>query len=243
MLPLPLIWVSNASTTSCSSKPGPVPASESLALTAPQHAHRDSAPAIRWRERGQRGSSTCCSGRCIRRCDTHARRSRGWQRSWTRPPHHAAERRARLQPSSLAPHQDGAGAASSLHALHVQAQCSLLEFPASVTLRLAPCPGAASSRALPLARECVILAARTSCAREAPAACGGLGKARGSLQRPTPTGWITFSCRAPFHSYKVFSPQRHVCRRCTGRHGGAGEACRKLGCRPGNTRSGAKGLA
>lgn len=39
MLPLPLIWVSNASTRSCSSEPGPVPASESLALTYGTSAH------------------------------------------------------------------------------------------------------------------------------------------------------------------------------------------------------------
>lgn len=98
----------------------------------------------------------------------------------------------------------------TLHALHVQVRCSSPGFPASVMLRLAPCPGAASSRALPHARECVILAARTSRAGQAPAACRGLGKARGSLQKATPTGWVAFSCRAPFHGYKVFSPQTRV---------------------------------
>lgn len=39
MLPLPLIWASNASTRSCSNKHGPVPASESLALTYRTSAH------------------------------------------------------------------------------------------------------------------------------------------------------------------------------------------------------------
>ena len=87
---------------------------------------------------------------------------------------------------------------------------SLLSFPAGAMLHLAPCPGASSSGALPHVRECVILAARAAHAREALAACRALGKAQGSQRRATPTCWIAFCCRAPFHSYKMFSPQTHV---------------------------------
>lgn len=159
------------------------------------------------------------------------------------PSPRAVEYRARPQPGSLVPPQQRTSAASSPPALPVQAPCSPRALPANVVLQLAPCPGAASSRALPHARECVILAARASRARAAPTACRCLGKARGSLQRPTPTGWVASSFRAPFRSYKAFSPQTHVGRRCTGRHGGAGQAGRELGCRPGNVWSRAKGLA
>lgn len=117
------------------------------------------------------------------RCDTHSRSSQSCQRGWTHPPQCAAA------------------------CTHPRAGTVL---PASVMLHLAPCHGAASSGALPCARECVSPAARTPCAREAPAACGGFGKTQGSLQRATLIGRIAFSCRAQFRSYKVFSPQARV---------------------------------
>ena len=45
----------------------------------------------------------CRSAQWSQRCDTRARRSRGWQRGWTHPPHRAAECRACLQPRQPGP--------------------------------------------------------------------------------------------------------------------------------------------
>lgn len=119
---------------------------------------------------------------------------------WTHPPRHAA-------------------ACTHPHAGTV--------LPASVMLHLAPCHRAASSGALPCARERMSPAARTLCAREAPAACRGFGKAQGSLWRATLIGHIAFSCRAQFCSYKVFSPQARV--REVHRQAGREEQDRKAG--------------
>lgn len=181
--PLPPSWVSHASTRSCGSKPGPVPASERLAP-----ANRTSAPA--------RGISPCSGAGGAgggggaapgpRAAIPTARRSQDYRGGWARPPHRAAERRACPQPRSLAPHQDGG-------------RCS--RQPPLLPARL---PSKRDAAAGPLPQPCLQQGMTDPCRRTLPtrdalAACGGLGMAEGSLHPG----------RAPFHSYKVFSPQTH----------------------------------
>jgi len=111
--------VSDASTTSCSSKPGPMPAAESLAVTYLTSAHSRNQPLQSGWRRGDGGGAARVDA--VRGAGGVTPVQAGSQRGWTHSPHHAAECVASLQPG--------------------QGRCSLSVLPAQLPSRRDATPG------------------------------------------------------------------------------------------------------